>query len=228
MEIEKTEKQASVPRGMGNQVSCEFSLLYRFHSAISKDDADWTEHFFKECLPANLQHKSLEELTVEDMHSMMNIFAKRAAPEEETVDYAKQASPQTKNGDSGAQKTGPEFREFGGLKRGLDGRFDDAELAAILKHKIDDPAGVFGAKHVPKALRVVEMAGIVAARKWEVASVSVLFIDDGFGQFPSPVFPLAFFNTPVSGTDVMVLSTLLLCCFAKAFHGVTTSLMPLL
>ncbi|KAL9020872.1 MAG: hypothetical protein Q9185_001943 [Variospora sp. 1 TL-2023] len=172
MEIEKTEKQASVPRGMGNQVSCEFSLLYRFHSAISKDDADWTEHFFKKCLPADLQHKSLEELTVEDMHSMMNTFAKRAAPEEETVDSAKQASSKTKTGDSGSQKTGPEFREFGGLKRGLDGRFDDAELAAILKHKIDDPAGVFGAKHVPKALRVIEMAGIVTARKWEVASLN--------------------------------------------------------
>ncbi|KAL8651032.1 MAG: hypothetical protein Q9210_003484 [Variospora velana] len=172
MEIEKTDKQAGVSRGMGNQVSCEFSLLYRFHSAISKDDADWTEDFFKKCLPADLQHKSLEELTVEDMHSMMNTFAKRAAPEEETVGCAKQASPKTKTGDSGAQTTGPEFREFGGLKRGPDGRFDDAELAAILKHKIDDPAGVFGAKHVPKALRVVEMAGIVAARKWEVASLN--------------------------------------------------------
>ncbi|KAL8970101.1 MAG: hypothetical protein Q9197_003992 [Variospora fuerteventurae] len=172
MEIEKIEKQASVPRGMGNQVSCEFSLLYRFHSAISKDDADWTEHFFKKCLPADLQHKSLEELTVEDMHSMMNTFAKRAAPEEETVDYAKQASSKTMTGDSGPQKTGPEFREFGGLKRGLDGRFDDAELAAILKRKIDDPAGVFGAKHVPKALRVIEMAGIITARKWEVASLN--------------------------------------------------------
>ncbi len=146
MEIEKTEDRESVPRGMGNQVSCEFSLLYRFHSAISEDDADWTELFFKKCLPADLRHKSLEELTVDDMHSMMNTFAAHRSSD-------------------------PNTREFGGLKRGPDGRFDDARLAEILMKKIDEPAGVFGAKHVPKALRVVEMAAIVAARKWEVASV---------------------------------------------------------
>lgn len=148
MEIEKTDEREALARGMGNQVSCEFSLLYRFHSAISKDDADWTEYFFKKCLPADLQHKSLGELTVEDMHSMMNTFAAQKA-------------------------TDPSTRTFGGLKRGPNSCFDDAELAEILKRKIDDPAGAFGAKHVPKALRVVEMAGIVAARKWEVASVSL-------------------------------------------------------
>ncbi|KAL8921768.1 MAG: hypothetical protein Q9208_005525 [Pyrenodesmia sp. 3 TL-2023] len=147
MEIEKTDDRESVPRGMGNQVSCEFSLLYRFHSAISKDDEDWTELFFKKCLPADLQHKSLEELTVDDMHSMMNTFAAQRSSE-------------------------PSTREFGGLKRGSDGRFNDAKLAEMLKLKIDDPAGVFGAKHVPKALRVVEMAAVLAARKWEVASLN--------------------------------------------------------
>lgn len=154
MDIEKSDGGEAVPRGMGNQVSCEFSLLYRFHSAISKDDAEWTEYFFKKCLPVDLRHKSLQELTVDDMHSMMNTFAAR-----------KESEPST--------------QEFGGLKRGPNGRFDDAELAEILKRKIDDPAGVFGAKHVPKALRVVEMAGIVAARKWEVASVSISTLKDG-------------------------------------------------
>ena len=147
MDIEKEGQAEGLPRGMGNQVSCEFNLLYRFHSAISEDDANWTNDFFKSCLPSALQHKALEDLTPDDMHSMMNIFAEERSKE-------------------------PQVREFGGLKRGSDGRFDDAQLANILQRKIDDPAGVFGAKQVPKVMKVVEMAAVVAARKWEVASLN--------------------------------------------------------
>ena len=33
------------PMGVGNQVSCEFNLLYRWHSAISDRDDKWTENF---------------------------------------------------------------------------------------------------------------------------------------------------------------------------------------
>ena len=147
MEIEKIDQKEAVPCGMGNQASCEFNLLYRFHSAISEADDQWTNEFFQKCLTPTLEGKKLTELTPDDMHTMMNVFA--------------------------AEKSrAPETREFGNLKRGSDGRFNDAELTAILKSKIDDPAGVFGAKHVPKSLRVVEMAGIVAARKWEVASLN--------------------------------------------------------
>lgn len=147
MEIEKEGQLEGLPRGVGNQVSCEFNLLYRFHSAISEDDVDWTNEFFKKCLPPELKHKLLQELTPDDIHKMMNTFAAERDKE-------------------------PSARVFGGLERDADGRFNDADLASILKKKIDDPAGIFGAKHVPKALKVVEMAGIMAARKWEVASLN--------------------------------------------------------
>jgi hypothetical protein len=39
-----------VPRGVGNQVSLEFNLLYRFHSAISLRDEKWTEDFFSKVI----------------------------------------------------------------------------------------------------------------------------------------------------------------------------------
>ena len=107
----------------------------------------WTNEFFQQCLPPALEGKKLTELTPDNMHTMMNVFAAK-------------------------KSEAPETREFGNLKRGSDGRFNDAELTAILKSKIDDPAGVFGAKHVLKSLSVVEMAGIVAARTWEVASLN--------------------------------------------------------
>jgi hypothetical protein len=34
------------PRGIGNQVSAEFNLIYRWHSAVSANDQKWTEEQF--------------------------------------------------------------------------------------------------------------------------------------------------------------------------------------
>ena len=33
--------EKTAPRGVGNQVSCEFNLVYRWHSAISAKDEKW-------------------------------------------------------------------------------------------------------------------------------------------------------------------------------------------
>jgi hypothetical protein len=38
------------PRGEGNVVSIEFNLLYRWHSALSKEDTKWTEEMFADVL----------------------------------------------------------------------------------------------------------------------------------------------------------------------------------
>ena len=38
----------NVSRGLGNQVTVEFNLLYRFHCAISQEDEKFTEKFMKE------------------------------------------------------------------------------------------------------------------------------------------------------------------------------------
>ncbi|KAJ3453403.1 hypothetical protein MRS44_017650 [Fusarium solani] len=36
------------PRGIGNQVSVEFNMIYRWHSAVSRQDEAWANDFFKE------------------------------------------------------------------------------------------------------------------------------------------------------------------------------------
>ena len=41
-------KKDHVPRGIGNQVTVEFNLLYRFHCAISAKDEKYTEDFMIE------------------------------------------------------------------------------------------------------------------------------------------------------------------------------------
>lgn len=37
-----------VPRGIGNQVSAEFNLIYRWHAAISNHDEAWAKAFYKQ------------------------------------------------------------------------------------------------------------------------------------------------------------------------------------
>ena len=125
MYIEKTSQGEKVPRGMGNQVSCEFNLLYRFHSALSKRDEMWTEAFMKHQAATRLpqladtseEDINLEELSPRDFGIMLNSFATEIRAIE------------------------PCKRNIEGLKRGPDGKFDDGELARLLKESIDDNAG---------------------------------------------------------------------------------------
>ena len=127
MYIEKTSQGEKVPRGMGNQVSCEFNLLYRFHSALSKRDEKWTEDFMKHEAKKRLERFAkaeipekdinLEELSPKDFGIMLNSFA--------------------------AEQRGiePCNRKIEDLERGDDGKFDDKGLARVLKDSIDDNAG---------------------------------------------------------------------------------------
>ncbi|KAG6996003.1 Psi-producing oxygenase A [Fusarium oxysporum f. sp. conglutinans] len=41
------------PRGIGNQVSVEFNMIYRWHSAVSRQDEVWANGFFKEVFGPN-------------------------------------------------------------------------------------------------------------------------------------------------------------------------------
>lgn len=39
-----------VPRGLGNQVSAEFNMIYRWHAAITDQYEAWTKAFMKDSL----------------------------------------------------------------------------------------------------------------------------------------------------------------------------------
>ena len=125
MYIDKTFLGEGVPRGMGNQVSAEFNLLYRFHSAISKRDEDWTVKFMKKeakarldrFKPMDLDNIHLDQLKTYELWKMLKSFA----DEKKAMDPCK--------------------REFGDIKRGPDGRFSDDDLSRLLKESIDDNAG---------------------------------------------------------------------------------------
>ncbi|OTB05819.1 hypothetical protein M426DRAFT_56178 [Hypoxylon sp. CI-4A] len=146
VQIDKQFDGEGAPRGVGNQVSVEFNLLYRFHSCISKKDERWMNDFFLKLFPGR-KAEDLENVSWTELGGALLTF--------------EQNIPQD-----------PSVRTFDGLKRQADGTFKDEELVHILKDAMEDPAGVFGARTIPKALKIVEVLGINQARKWQVASLN--------------------------------------------------------
>lgn len=128
-------------------MSAEFNLLYRFHSIISKKDEIWLNEFLTSLFPGST--KSLDELTPQEF--VQGLFAF-----EQTI------------------PADPSKREFGNLKRGADGKFSDADLVRTMTEAMEDPAGLFGPRMVPKFLKIVEITGILTARKWQLASLNEL------------------------------------------------------
>ena len=106
--------QDGAERGIGNQVTSEFNLLYRFHSTILLRDEKWLDDFFGEIFKST--GKPLEEMTLQDSMRAFGAFEAQIPKD-------------------------PSKREFGGIKRQEDGKFQDEDLVKILKEGMEDPAG---------------------------------------------------------------------------------------
>ncbi|KAF2099021.1 heme peroxidase [Rhizodiscina lignyota] len=130
------------PRGVGNQVSAEFNLVYRWHSATSLRDEEWTERMYNQMFGKGAGEVNMQELL---------------------TGLGKWEYDLDKD---------PTKRPFGGMQRGADGKYSDDDLVKIIADSIEDCAGSFGANNVPKALRSVEILGIIQARKWGLATLN--------------------------------------------------------
>ncbi|KAJ9094890.1 hypothetical protein QFC19_007746 [Naganishia cerealis] len=135
-----------LPMATGNQVSAEFNLVYRWHSAISLRDEQWTESFYRKLFP-----------DVEDPATLsLKEFVERLAElEKETP-----ADPVQRSYFEGTPRVAP------------GGNYDDDFLVDILASGIEDPANSFGAQRVPIILRAVEILGIQQARSWNVSTLN--------------------------------------------------------
>ncbi|KAI1803769.1 linoleate diol synthase precursor [Daldinia bambusicola] len=131
------------PEATGNQVSVEFNLIYRWHSALSLRDEKWVANNFRKILDG-------------------------ADPAQASVDEVLRALARSRRGIPNS----PDKRDFAGLSRGEDGTYSDDDLVEILVASIEDVAGAFGANQVPTALRVIEILGITQAREWHVATLN--------------------------------------------------------
>lgn len=113
IDIKNADGLQAVERGVGNQVSAEFNLLYRFHSAVSERDEKWAAMFFKEIFG----DRNPEKIPVAEFVVGALEWEKKIPKE-------------------------PSERVFGGLTRDPStGKFDDGAMVQILKESIEDPAG---------------------------------------------------------------------------------------
>ena len=128
--------------GVGNAVSAEFNLCYRWHSCISEMDDLWIQNFYKELLGDSYGDMSMQVLIAAVKKFEMTV------PKD------------------------PGQRTFGGMRRGPDGKFNDDELVDALATAIEQPGGAFGARNVPRILKPVEVLGIIRGRKWNLAGLN--------------------------------------------------------
>jgi Animal haem peroxidase len=145
-DCENVFDEHGVPSGIGNQVSVEFNLVYRWHSAISKRDAKWVEDMYKEIF----QTDNIEPF-LKDHH----LFYAKVGPW-----FAATKSKK------------PEEREHRDLKRNAQGTFNDEDLVHILAGSTKDVAGAFGPRNVPLVMRLIDIMGIEQARKWNVCTLN--------------------------------------------------------
>ena len=58
------------------------------------------------------------------------------------------------------------------LRRGGDGRVDDADIARVLQDATESVACSAGARSIPPCLRVIEMMAMKEARDWKICSLN--------------------------------------------------------
>jgi linoleate 8R-lipoxygenase / 9,12-octadecadienoate 8-hydroperoxide 8R-isomerase len=132
-----------VPVAAGNQVSAEFNLVYRWHSAISVRDEKWTNALWK------AEFSDLNPKTV-TYHQFITAASKMEAK---------------------FLAMDPTERPLGQFKR-TNGKFDEDALVEELANSIEDCSNAYGANRVPPVMRVIEVLGIEQARAWNVASLN--------------------------------------------------------
>ncbi|KAH7329412.1 putative prostaglandin G/H synthase 2/cyclooxygenase 2, pgh2/cox2 [Stachybotrys elegans] len=166
--------QKKTSRGIGNQVTVEFNLLYRFHCAISLRDEAYTEEYMKKemkfdnprntPLPDFLER--MKKLKIEEYQRQM-AGEKKKEPWEVTFGIPDKTTA-IPNGKSKESKTG--FKEF--KRNKTTNLFDDQQMLDTLTAAMDDPISNFGPRNTPKCLKAVEIMGILQARKWEVGTLN--------------------------------------------------------
>lgn len=135
----------SLERGVGNSVAAEFSILYRWHAAVSQMDEKWMNEFLEEQFPG----KRPEEV------GPMEFVGKAAALKQKFM------------------QADPSDWDLHGWERDGQGKFDDAVLAKVIKDATSDVAAAFRARGHPSWFRPIEILGMVTARKdWALCTMN--------------------------------------------------------
>ncbi|KAL9931992.1 hypothetical protein V8E36_009053 [Tilletia maclaganii] len=134
-----------VERGGGNAVSCEFAVLYHWHTALSAADDKWVQDIFK----AKYPDKEIDDIGLEEYAAVVRDHEAELAA------------------------SSPKDWTFGGLERDPEGRFDNIQLAELIKDTIEEPAHSFGARSIPASFKVIEILRQLHARNvFQVCSMN--------------------------------------------------------
>ncbi|KAF7158141.1 hypothetical protein CNMCM5623_002807 [Aspergillus felis] len=137
--------KGGVPRGVGNQVSAEFNMIYRWHAAISNQDEAWANSLSQRIFGPGVDGSTL---SVNQFLDGLRKYFEDNVPGE------------------------PATWTFGGLERQKDGRFADSELVRLMSEGCENVAGAFGARNIPKVMKAIEMLGIEQGRQWQLATLN--------------------------------------------------------
>ena len=144
--INKPEKKDVVSRGIGNQVTVEFNLLYRFHCAISLKDEKYTEDVFREEYGKYISDvmkgwdEKKSEMTLDqylkanwDPKDMtLNQFLEAVGKKSVADKQLKEPEPWEK--EFGLERKGPHF-----ARNKITGLFDDQKMIDELERCMKDP-----------------------------------------------------------------------------------------
>ena len=135
----------SLERGIGNSVAAEFSVLYRWHAAVSQMDEKWMNEFLESRFPG----KRPEDVTPME-------FVAAAANLKNTF-----------------VETDPGQWNLHGWERDAQGKFSDGVLAQVIKDAVSEVAAAFRARGHPSWFRPIEVLGMVTARKdWALCTMN--------------------------------------------------------
>lgn len=138
-----TYERKTAASATGNQVSAEFNLIYRWHSCLSERDEKFTEEAARQMFSG----ADPEELTAK-------VLIEKLSEWEASI------------------PSDPRHRSFAQMARLESGSFADDDLAQLWTESVEDKAAAFGARQVPRILRIVEILGIEQSRQWGLCSLN--------------------------------------------------------
>lgn len=134
--------------GSGNQVSCEFNLVYRWHSTISKKDEKWTERMYRKILGRENYADTSEGEVLNKLRQWLH--KQNTDPSKWLLDNLNESRYPRKD----------------------NGRFADEDLVDLLTEATEDVSCSFGPRQTPVVMRLVEILGMKQARHWNVATLN--------------------------------------------------------
>ncbi|KAF7545463.1 hypothetical protein G7Z17_g9144 [Cylindrodendrum hubeiense] len=153
----------NVSRGLGNQVTVEFNLLYRFHCAITANDEAYTEEYLRrKAVDAEIKDFDPKNMTMEQFLKIAKTPESPTEPKDQEFGLKK-----SKGQEGGLEEDKDHFK-----RDKITRLFSDQQMIDALTKAMDTPIGNFGPQNVPKCMKPVELMGIIQARKWEVGTLN--------------------------------------------------------